>query len=342
MGSDSWKLFPDQMNRLLEEHAKQAAEMHRLLAPSIQAAQDTLKKFGGLGLHESTLAALKMPAPPAIDWSHLAQPSAQLAQAVGAMGSAIKAQALAFPDLGATLARALEVPLFLRDLGLPTRDQMRKGLKRFVRAAESLAKAGWTFPMEMTPREVVDLAEEQAGDPRRLDQWFLDYYAADDGREFRDLTTRLVRSQTLANWRPVLRECLCAYKRGLYRVMVPSLLATIEGLVCEITGTLREKHVKVSRHWQTRTLKPPEGAIIEAQWCATTAFLESLWGPHDFDKPAPGKLNRHWVLHGRRPQIGSRADALRLLAAVDFIADASRNIDSLATRPRRRRRKSAV
>jgi hypothetical protein len=72
--------------------------------------------------------------------------------------------------------------------------------------------------------------------------------------------------------------------------------------------------------------------MVEIEWCAVAAFLEGLWTRHDFDQPAPGGLNRHWVLHGRRPQVGGKADALRLLAAVDFIADAVHGVEALANR----------
>jgi hypothetical protein len=79
--------------------------------------------------------------------------------------------------------------------------------------------------------------------------------------------------------------------------------------------------------------------MVEVQWCAVAAFLESLWSRCEFDGPAPGSLNRHWVLHGRRPEVGGRADALRLLAAVDFIAEAAHSVESLAKSLKRKQRK---
>ena len=315
-----------QFGRLLAERLEESREAQRQMTASILAAHDSLTRMGGFGLHPSTLKALTLP---------------DLSASFSNLTGLHEVMRASMPNIGATLARALEVPLFLRDFKGPTPEQMRKRLQRFVRAAEALAKAGWTFPMELAPSEVVELADEYARDSRELDQWFVDYYTQESGREFRALTTRLLKNKRLANWRPLLRECLCSYGHGLYRVVVPTLLAVIEGLVCEIAGTIRGTDTKPAVSWQKRTMRPVQGDILESQWCATLAFLEGLWRSHRFDRPAPGKLNRHLVVHGRQPHVGDRADALRLLAAVDFIADATCNVEGLAKRIRRKRRKGA-
>jgi hypothetical protein len=153
------------------------------------------------------------------------------------------------------------------------------------------------------------------------------------------LALRLRRKKRLGTWRLLLRESLWAYRRGKYRIVVPALLATIEGLVCEVTGTIREKGVNASKQWRERVAKPPKGFMVDVEWCAAAAFLESLWTRYDFDGPAPGSLNRHWVLHGRRPEVGGHADALRLLAAVDFISEAAQNVERLIKRLNAQERK---
>lgn len=309
--------------RIVAGLSEQAAQTQQAFASSILAAQESMKGMGALGLDASTLKALTFPEIPRPSFEGL----------LGSQGAL--REAIYTSSLGATLAKALAIPPFLRNLHLPTAEEMEEGLQRFVRAAEALAKGGWTFSMQMTPREVVELAEDGLLDPQKLDRWFLDYYADQDGRELRDLTRRLRKSKRLESWRPLLVECIRAYKLGLYRIVVPALFATIEGLVCEATGTVQATRGKPSTNWQTRIARP-KGAFLEAQWCATAAFLESLWRRHEFDKPAPGTLNRHWTVHGRRPHVGDRADALRLLAAVDFIADAATRVERLAKKARRK------
>lgn len=334
-------ILPEHMRRLLVEQARQTAEIQRLFRPSIQAAHEAMKGFGALGLHQQTLDALKGLAPPPIELARLHGISPQVMDAMAGMRAEIERQASMFRDTGATLARALEVPAFLRGLKLPAPEELEEGHQRFLRAAESLAKAGWTFSMDMAPADVVELAEQDGGlDLATLDKWFVEYYAAERGREFRTLASRLLRKKRLQTWRALLRECLWAYRRGRCRLVVPALLATIEGLAYEVTGTIREKGVNASKQWQYRAAKPPKGFMVEVEWCAAAAFLESLWRRYEFDGPAPGSLNRHWILHGRRPEVGGHADALRLLAAVDFIAEAARNVENLTKNLQRKRRKS--
>lgn len=210
-----------------------------------------------------------------------------------------------------------------------------------LRDAESLAKAGWTFSPDMSVAEISELAA-RVGDPAAIDEWFVGYYDAERGKQFRLLSSRLIKRKRLATWRALLREGLWAYRRKRYRLVVPAMLATIEGLVCEITGTIREKGMNAHVNWDKRSTKPPEGFLVHIHWCAVTAFLGGLWSRSDFGGPQPDGLNRHWVVHGRHPQIGGRADALRLLAAVDFIADAADRIDRLNKKLEKRKPKDGT
>lgn len=297
------------VRRLIE----QLTEFQRVLAPSLEAARN----------------AFKTVSLPRIDFQRFEVP--QILEGafadIGRVSAELQAQASMFRELGPTLARALEVQqAFLR--GLPSAEVFRDAHQRFLLDAETLAKAGWTFSMDMSPREISELAEH-AGDANAIDEWFIKYYDAERGRQFRALAARLTKRKRLVAWHALLREALWAYRRKRYRLVVPALLATIEGLVCEVTGTVREKGVNAFVKWDRRSAKPPEGFLAHIQWTATAAFLGWLWAGSDFGGPQPDGLNRHWVLHGRHPQIGGRADALRLLAAVDFIADVADRIDRL-------------
>lgn len=92
----------------------------------------------------------------------------------------------------------------------------------------------------------------------------------------------------------------------------------------DLTGALHEQWGSPSKHWQDRAARPREGFFFEIDWHTVAAFLDGLWQRLGFNGPPPSGLNRHWVLHGRRPTVGGHADALRLLAELEFIADASR------------------
>lgn len=326
------------MRRLIQ----QLAEFQRAMAPSIEAARKAVEQVEGLRptfdeAARNALAQAESVRPmldairgfrlPTIDLPQL--PDSTLAIDFGRLSADAQAQMSMFRDLGPTLARVLELQQsFLRGLKLPDLEALREGQQRLLRDAESLAKAGWTFSPDMSPAEIFELAK-RANKPAAIDEWFVGYYDAERGQKFRALASRLTKRKRLGTWRALLREALWAYRRKRYRLVVPAMLATIEGLVCEVTGTIQEKGVNAHVNWDKRSSKPPEGFFVHVQWCATTAFLAGLWSRSDFGGPQPDNLNRHWVLHGRHPEIGGRADALRLLAAVDFIADAADRIDRL-------------
>lgn len=334
---------------------QQLTEFQRVMAPSIEAARRAFAQVEGLrpvfdeatrkalAQAESvrpTLDAMKGFTLPTLDFPRFSD--SKLAMDFGRLNTDVLAQMSMFRDLGPTLARVLEVQQsFLRGLNLPDLEALRVGQQRLLRDTESLAKAGWTFSPDMSVAEISELAEH-VDDPAAIDEWFVGYYDAECGKKFRVLSLRLTKRKRLATWRALLREALWAYRRKRYRLVVPAMLATIEGLVCEITGTIREKGVNAHMNWDKRSTKPPEGFFVHVQWCATTAFLGGLWSRSDFGGPQPDGLNRHWVLHGRHPQVGGRADALRLLAAVDFIADAADRIDRLNKKLQKRKPKDGT
>jgi hypothetical protein len=232
------------------------------------------------------------------------------------------------------LAKAVDVSAFLSKL--PDLEQFKQSRRRHFRAAQRLARAGWLFPRNMTPDEIIKLVRGRPRLNRKvLDQWFEDYYHADRGRRFRTLVSRLRGAKRLAAWQPLLRECLWAYERRRYRVVTPALLPVVEGLVAEAAGVTRQPGTKVAAAWRKGVKRPRRGFLIEVNWSAAMAFLASVWQKRLFDSSAPRALNRHWALHGRRPAMGTRADALRLLVAVDFIADTVRELDQLAARLKR-------
>jgi len=326
-------LYPDMpdplenVRRILDAQTQQLNEIRALSMAPFEAAPAALRSVGALQLNHLTIDTLTgMPSAEALRANSSLPDLASLYR----INPDIIQQQNTFRDLAATLTSALDVSTFLRRLDFPTAEEMHTSHRRFLRAAKSLAKLGWTFPVSLTSREIGDLVTEYAKDPAGLDAWFEEFYAADYGSEFRSLATRLLRRANLKTWRSSIQECLWAYRRRKYRVTIPTLLATIEGLVSEVTGTIRDRGTNAFNHWRERAPRPPNGFMLDIEWRAITVFLGGLWARHHFDGTPPNRLNRHWVQHGRRPELGSSADALRLLAAIDFISTAVREVEALA------------
>lgn len=362
---DIRQMFPDHLVQMLSEQGKQLEAINKLYGPAMEHAS---RSFAAISAAKTFERAASQAALFGLDRRTLAATKAM--DVVGVFGSAQKAfdalkpvitpslmttdllrgfdqtvaamapQLALYNDIGTMFSRAVEASQWLRGLHLPSEQEQRKWREREARSGESLARAGWAFPRRMNPAEVVDLAEEKLA-PRELDEWFERYYSADGGREFRALCSSLKRSKKLAPWRQLLLDAVWSHRRGRYSLVIPALLTVIEGLVCDVSGTAQDAREYVPKRWRDRVVRPPDGFILEVQWRTALAFLKMLWKGHAFDKPAPRALNRHWVLHGRRRELGARADALRLLAAVDFLADTAELSEKLARKTRKKRTAAA-
>jgi hypothetical protein len=242
------------------------------------------------------------------------------AQFGASIGNPAKRYASVYQDVAASLVRALEVPQLFQAFQFPVFEIPDAQHARISKAACKLADAGWAFFWDAAPSDVVALAEADLS-PSALDDEIVGYYEHEEGAELKALAKRLMESPRLATWRPWLSEALWAYEQQKYRVAIPSLFSMIEGLVYETAGTLSDRTTKPAVQWQLKATKPSErGFFVDVGWRVVTTVLGALWRKHYFDEPAPDGVNRHRVLHGRSPEVGGKADALRLMVALDCIA----------------------
>jgi len=193
-------------------------------------------------------------------------------------------------------------------------------LARLEPDARRLARFGWTLPMWATPSDMLIVARTTSA--RSLDTYFLRMYSDPNSYQYRSLVQTLRQSPQLRPWRAVLREVLRAYDRRLYRVVIPTALAVLEGaLVNAVDQSKRRtdpKKLAANEHAQASP------GIESLAWASIDEFAARLYEYRAFQGRAPRRLNRHWVHHGRMPPRGSRADALRLLHALHTIACAKR------------------
>jgi hypothetical protein len=231
-----------------------------------------------------------------------------------------KSWASAYQDVAASLALALQVPQLFENFKLPVFKWVDRD-ERVHKAACKLADAGWAFFWDATAVAVVNLADANLS-TAELDDEIVGYYEDEDGADLKVLTERLVTNARLAKWRDWLGDALWAYEQQRYRLAIPSLLSIIEGLVYDTVGTLSDRSTQPATQWR---LKAPAGGqapgfYVEVGWSVVAGVLAALWKRHYFDESTPPDgLNRHWVLHGRRPDVGGKADALRLIVALDCI-----------------------
>jgi hypothetical protein len=92
--------------------------------------------------------------------------------------------------------------------------------------------------------------------------------------------------------------------------------------------------------WAAHVAAVPKGGMASIAWYVVADFLDCLWRRHGFDKPTHDWFSRHWVQHGRRPDVAGQADALRLIVALDCIVMTADALDSVLPKPARKSRKS--
>lgn len=187
-------------------------------------------------------------------------------------------------------------------------------------AATKLGKNGWVFPMNFTPAETCEITENDYD----LDLFFLQFYSIDDN--FYLLTENILNSALIGPWQTVFKQCIEAYLNDKYLIAIPALLCITEGLASNLFQNKQntkpvsvfEKHLKKA---QEENLN-----FIEVAWLSLVYFFEDLYENSNFNGDEPLFINRHWVLHGRSQVNWTKADALRLFAAIEtliFLLDCS-------------------
>lgn len=183
------------------------------------------------------------------------------------------------------------------------------------RAAERLAKCGWTLPMEFTLRGIAELADKSDDE---IDAFFVQYYTDDDYAALRRVRADLLARPALAQWHALLTECFDAFERKNHLITIPALSSVIEGVVAKAGNALTEKKVKLKKICASKAAEATSG-VPQWMWRTLELFVEQLFQKAPFDENRPAFINRHWILHGRDAATWTVADSLRLFNALQTV-----------------------
>lgn len=174
--------------------------------------------------------------------------------------------------------------------------------------AARLAKFGWTVPMQMGLRQMLEILKETDADA--IDKYFLNFYHQRYGDPpLRDLQG-ISRSALLSGWRALLEQCFDNYARGQHLICIPALLTVLEGAIAVPEGAM---FVNSPQRKALFDEKIEEGGDLGGTvWDSMRIFFDNLYQNSDFAGARPSSLNRHWILHGRDEPDWRQADALRL------------------------------
>ena len=200
-------------------------------------------------------------------------------------------------------------------------DGLERSDQRLEPQARQLGELGWTVPLWASPDLVPVLLEHV--DENDLDSVFVSLYTRRRRQNFIQMFRGLETSPVLGQWKPLLRDCRWAYYRGRHRLVVPSLLSTLEGLLAVAGQAWSGRH---SPRATARRMSAQRIRFRQSLWASVDSFVAQVFQTWDFSQPPPGSINRHWILHGRAVPDWTQADSLRLFQAIDTlsqIADAT-------------------
>ena len=180
--------------------------------------------------------------------------------------------------------------------------------------AEALGRWGWTFPMEAPIEDCIWLVE-QSTDCTTADAAFTEYYMANGRVGLRQLENKLLSCKALEQWRPVLDEAIRDLADDRLRSCIALLIPLIEGITA-----IKFFNPDWSKH-KNREHFFSSGKRNNVEWRSYKGFTDNLFKSFKDPSRPPPSLNRHWILHGRTILDANLSDCLRLLQALDTIAE---------------------
>ncbi|MGQ7776839.1 hypothetical protein [Bacillus sp. WC2507] len=226
-----------------------------------------------------------------------------------------------FSDLGKQYSQLLKEAL------KPLQNIDLQGLeKEWKEAAESLARKGWTIPMNMDIEEIFELS--QIEDKAVIDSSFQTFYSKE--KEFQFIKTNILEHELINGWKELLEQCFENYEKGNYLIVIPNLFIIIENISNILISPRYQKYLNHNKRISLRTKYKKVQQDIDSNsvyiifYVSVAEFLSEAFAFGDFDNN-PIRLpmiNRDWVLHGRDdPKNWKQVDTLRLFNALQTIVE---------------------
>ena len=259
--------------------------------------QEAIKPF--LAAQEKAAEAVRLLTTSQVDFSRFAFPQyelpdlPQLQEALGLAGSLQYVLAPAFEEI---------------------HESMRELPPRVQAALLVLASRGWYLDFEWSMPQLWALQESLAsGDVANAEKELIEHFEA----RLNEIENVLV--DKFPHRARLIRSAFGAHRRQEYELSIPVLLAQSDGICKEIT----EKYLFI------RYNKKPEVATY-VEDTITDAFAVALMSPlckilpiaaPQSERPADTDLlNRHAVLHGESLNYGSKANGLRAISLINYVA----------------------
>lgn len=183
-----------------------------------------------------------------------------------------------------------------------------------------MGELGWTVPTWEALPMVRAIVQNVPGE--ELDSFFASLYSRRFREREREMLRELPTRPLLKKWSPLLIEVAHSYRKRHYLVAIPALLAVFEGAVAEAAN--RTKRRDSPSTVISERVSGLDAGIERLAWVSLAGFCSTVFRTYGFGGPAPDRLNRHWVQHGRSEPTWTRVDCLRLFQALDTLASLTR------------------
>lgn len=145
-----------------------------------------------------------------------------------------------------------------------------------------------------------------------IEGFFLEYYSMNNGENLELLIAEIKKDNSITKWLPLIDDCYVAYRNGHKMVVVPALIAVIEGIQSQKIGILRTGQTKMIAPTRTKANQAHPTEIDSILWKSVLAVTEKLYMPSNFASEKPDFINRHWILHGRDSSEWGDIECIRL------------------------------
>jgi hypothetical protein len=290
----AWREIGETVRKQLDGLGKEALEP---FFAAQEKYREAIRPF--LVAQEQTAEAVRSLMIPNIDLSKLAFPQYKL------------------PDLPC-LQEALQLGRSLQDVIAPAFEKISESMRelppRTQTALLALASHGWYLDFEWTMPQLWALEESLSnGDVEKAEKELLGHFEA----RLDQIESCLV--EKFPHRARVIHPAFDAHRREEYELSIPVLLAQTDGICKEITA----------KYLFIRFNKKPEVASY-VEDSITDAFAAALMSPlckilpiaaPQSERPADTDLlNRHAVLHGESLNYGSKANSLRAISLINYVA----------------------
>ena len=188
--------------------------------------------------------------------------------------------------------------------------------EQYRRADLALRARGWWVLASWDDDDIRHYAELASTlDRHALDRELCRQYRANNGRAIRRLMRGWWDQGPYRLRRPILRDALADHLDGRYRVSIPTLLPSVEGIVADAFGLGMRTRVTAGLEPLAEILDGLDALELDV----AIESLSSLYGWADFTATSSlsPRLNRHLILHGRTVRYGSEANSLKVVLHLD-------------------------